>query len=152
MFKILFGLFVSFRWPTHWKNHIWLESLWFPNRLYYQSVKQNARKPATPQILQICKINRNFQTFERLVSILYTLSCEIEFKWILFYWPQYHLLPFWTFGSECILKFSLHFATIITRYHDENTIPSVLPLSLNAFRKNSISMITLLQFLLNQFG
>ncbi len=43
-----------------------------------------------------------------------------------------------TFGSECILKFSLYYATIIKQYDDESAIPSVLPRRLNAFRKNSI--------------
>ncbi len=32
----------------------------------------------------------------------------------------------YTFGSECILKFSQHFATIIMPYYNENAIPSVL--------------------------
>ncbi len=55
---------------------LWLERLWFLNRCGISVSRAKRTQPiATPQIDRYVKINRNFQTFERLVTVLYTLSC-----------------------------------------------------------------------------
>ncbi len=74
-FLILFGNFFSFCRSIHWKNHIWLENLVFRTDWNISSQAKRKQPIATPRIDRYVKINRNFLTFERLVIILYTLSC-----------------------------------------------------------------------------
>ncbi len=52
------------------------DSLSFQTDCYVLVGRANHTQPiATPQIDRYVKINRNFLTFERLVTVLCTLSC-----------------------------------------------------------------------------
>ncbi len=68
---------------THWKNHILRAYGFWTDCGISVSWAKCTQPIAMPQIDRYVKINRNFPTFERLVTVLYKLLIRIQMHFVL---------------------------------------------------------------------
>ncbi len=107
-FKILFGLFFSFCQSTHWKNHIWLESLW--------NISQSSKAHATHRNASDWQIFKNKQGFYDFWAI----SCRFVHI-VMLIRIQMHLVLLTTISL--IFVWEGHFWIILKKGQARGSIP-----------------------------